>query len=49
MAKQQETEAVVQTQEAEGSLLDKILTEGRMARDEFQIESAKDMIGEFVG
>ncbi len=49
MAKQQETDAVVQTQEAEGSLLDKILTEGRMARDEFQIESAKDMIGEFVG
>src|SRR6478735_9557150 len=32
----------------EGSLLDKILTEGRMARDDFQKERAKDMIGEFV-
>ncbi len=51
MAKQQEKEAVVETQEqaAEGGLLDKILTEGRMARDEFQKESAKDMIAEFVG
>jgi len=32
----------------ESSLLDKILTEGKMARDDFQRERAKDMIGEFV-
>src|SRR4028118_617362 len=31
-----------------GGLLDQNLTEGRMARDEFQKESAKDMIAEFV-
>ncbi len=30
-------------------MLDQILTEGRLARDEFQKEQAKDMIGEFVG
>ncbi len=40
--------AAVETQEQEGSLLDQILTEGRMARDEFQKESAKDMISTFV-
>lgn len=46
-AKQQE--AQVEVQEAqEGSLLDQILTEGKMARDDFQKERAKDMIGEFV-
>ncbi|CAN5149636.1 type VI secretion system contractile sheath large subunit [soil metagenome] len=46
-AKQKEFE--FQEQEVqETSLLDQILTEGRMARDEFQKESAKDMIGEFV-
>ena len=51
MASQKEKEAVVQTAEAaqEGSLLDKILTDGRMDRDDFQKERAKDMIGEFVG
>jgi type VI secretion system protein ImpC len=32
----------------ETNLLDQILTEGRMARDEFQKEAAKDMIAEFV-
>ncbi|HEX8247100.1 MAG TPA: type VI secretion system contractile sheath large subunit [Pyrinomonadaceae bacterium] len=32
----------------EVNLLDQILTEGRMARDEFQKEAAKDMIAEFV-
>jgi type VI secretion system protein ImpC len=49
MAKQKEEAAaqVVET-EQEGSLLDKILTEGRMGRDEFQTARAKDMIGEFV-
>lgn len=46
-AKQKEVEVVEQEAEG-GSLLDQILTEGRMARDEFQKERAKDMIGEFV-
>jgi type VI secretion system protein ImpC len=46
---QQET-AAVGTVDApqEINLLDQILTEGRMARDEFQKEAAKDMIAEFV-
>jgi type VI secretion system protein ImpC len=50
MATQKEKEAAVVTAEApqEGGLLDQILTEGRMNRDEFQKERAKDMIGEFV-
>ena len=50
MAKQQEQEAAVQTTEQtqEVSILDQILTEGKLARDEFQKERAKDMIGEFV-
>lgn len=49
MAKSKEEAAaqVVETQQ-EGSLLDKILTEGRMARDDFQKERSKDMIAEFV-
>lgn len=52
MAKQTETVGqagtqVVETQQ-EGGLLDRILTEGRLARDDFQKERAKDMIGEFV-
>lgn len=42
------TQVVETQQQQEGSLLDKILTDGRMARDEFQKERAKDMIGEFV-
>ncbi len=45
--KKQEEGAVVE-QEQEVSLLDQILTEGKLARDEFQKEQAKDMIGEFV-
>ncbi|MBK8148826.1 MAG: type VI secretion system contractile sheath large subunit [Acidobacteria bacterium] len=45
-AKQQE--AQVQEQAQETSLLDQILTEGRLARDDYQREQAKDMIGEFV-
>lgn len=51
MATQKEKEAAVVTADApeEGGLLDKILTEGRMARDDFQKERAKDMIAEFVG
>src|SRR6476660_1037677 len=50
MAKQKAEEAAVQTEEQaqEGSLLDKILTEGKLARDEFQKERSKDMIAEFV-
>jgi type VI secretion system protein ImpC len=50
MAKQKEETAAAQVveKEQEGSLLDKILTDGRMARDDFQKERAKDMIGEFV-
>ncbi|HMJ07980.1 MAG TPA: type VI secretion system contractile sheath large subunit [Pyrinomonadaceae bacterium] len=49
MAKNKEEAAaqVVET-EQEGSLLDRILTDGRMARDDFQKERAKDMIAEFV-
>lgn len=46
--KKEETAAQVVTTQEEGSLLDKILTEGKMARDEYQTERAKDMIGEFV-
>lgn len=46
---QQQQEATVQTTEVqEASILDRILTEGRMARDDFQKERAKDMIAEFV-
>ena len=48
MAEQQQ-EAQVQTLEQEGSLLDQILTEGKLARDDFQKERARDMIAEFVG
>lgn len=40
--------AAVEAQEQEVSLLDQILTEGKMARDDYQKELAKDMIGEFV-
>jgi len=47
-AKQQE-EAQVEEQAQEVSLLDQILTEGRLARDEYQKEGAKNMIAEFVG
>lgn len=49
MAEQKQQEAQVQTQEQESSLLDQILTEGRMARDDYQKEQAKDMIAAFVG
>jgi len=52
MAAKKEQEAATQTaatQTQEVSLLDKILDEGRMGRDEFQRERSKDMIAEFVG
>lgn len=45
-AQQQEAQTTEQVQEV--SLLDQILTEGKMARDDYQREQAKDMIGEFV-
>ena len=45
--KEQAGTSVVETQQ-EGGLLDQILTEGRMARDDYQKERAKDMIAEFV-
>jgi type VI secretion system protein ImpC len=48
--KAQQQDAAAQTQEVqEVSLLDQILTEGKLARDDFQKERAKDMIAEFVG
>jgi type VI secretion system protein ImpC len=47
-AKQQAAEAQTEEQVQEVSLLDQILTEGKMARDDYQREQAKDMIGEFV-
>ncbi len=50
MANQKEQETAVQTavETQEVSLLDQILTDGRMGRDDFQKERAKDMIAEFV-
>ena len=50
MAEKAKQEAAAEAQEVvqEVGLLDQILTEGRLARDEFQKEQAKDMIGEFV-
>ncbi len=50
MATQKEKAAEAQAVEVEqeGSLLDQILTEGRLARDDYQKERAKDMIAEFV-
>ncbi|HEY2865886.1 MAG TPA: type VI secretion system contractile sheath large subunit [Pyrinomonadaceae bacterium] len=50
MATKKEAEATAQTVEEtqEASLLDQILTDGRLARDEFQKEQSKDMIAEFV-
>ena len=50
MANQKQQDAAVQAAEEtqDVSLLDQILTEGRMARDDFQKERAKDMIAEFV-
>lgn len=48
MAKKAEQQAEAQVEEQEASLLDTILAEGRLARDDFQKERAKDMISEFV-
>ena len=49
MAKEKQKEVQVEEQEQEAGLVDQILTEGKLARDDFQKERAKDMIGEFVG
>ncbi|MEZ5306138.1 MAG: type VI secretion system contractile sheath large subunit [Pyrinomonadaceae bacterium] len=49
MAKEKKQEdAAVEVQEQEVGLLEQILTEGKLARDDYQREAAKDMIGEFV-
>lgn len=40
--------ASAQAEAEEGSLLDRIISEGRMARDDDQKSRAKDLIGEFV-
>lgn len=51
MATQQETQSQGEVQEQEsasGGLLDQILTEGRLARDDYQKDRAKDMIAEYV-
>lgn len=52
MATQKETQAEAQVQEqteaGQGGLLDQILTEGRMGRDDYQKDRAKDMIAEYV-
>ncbi|HVG39035.1 MAG TPA: type VI secretion system contractile sheath large subunit [Pyrinomonadaceae bacterium] len=39
---------VTEEQEGEDSLLSKILEEGKLARSDYQMESAKDMLAEFV-
>ena len=48
MSNEMQKSASVVTEQQEGDLLSKILDEGRLARDESQAESAKDMIAEFV-
>jgi len=49
MAEKKQEAAAVETQEVEEvGLLDQILTQGKLARDDYQKEQAKDMIGEFV-
>ena len=46
-AEQTETAAAV-AEEQEGDLLSTILSQGRLALDDYQKEQAKDMLGEFV-
>jgi type VI secretion system protein ImpC len=48
MSKEMKKGEQVETLEQEGDLLSRILDEGRLARDESQAESAKNMIAEFV-
>jgi type VI secretion system protein ImpC len=45
----QDTAAPAEAVEAEKSLLDRIMEEGRLAREEGQKPYAKDLLGEFVG
>jgi type VI secretion system protein ImpC len=45
---QNQAAAATETQPAEGGLLERIISEGRLARDEEQRVLAKDLIGEFV-
>jgi type VI secretion system protein ImpC len=47
-AERQKAETVTEVQEGE-SLLTQILEQGRLARDEYQVAQARDMIAEFVG
>jgi type VI secretion system protein ImpC len=47
-AEQSQPASAAQTQEQEASLLDQIISQGRMARDDEQRALAKDLIGEFV-
>jgi type VI secretion system protein ImpC len=47
--KKTEAKAEVIETAGEASLLDQILTQGKMGRDDYQKERAKDMIAEFVG
>jgi len=46
---QQAQESAAQEVQEEKSLLDQIISDGRMAREETQKGYAKDLIGEFVG
>jgi type VI secretion system protein ImpC len=48
MEKTESKAAVTEEPQAETDILSRILNEGRLARDEYQTQSAKDMIGEFV-
>lgn len=48
MSKPLETQQPVAAEAREESILSKIISEGRLARDETQMERAKDMISEFV-
>ena len=48
MAEETTTESEGTTEGGDLSLLDKIIQNGKMARDESQRDAAKDLIGEFV-
>jgi type VI secretion system protein ImpC len=48
-ADQSQPNAIADTPAQEVSLLDQIISQGRLARDEEQRKLAKDLIGEFVG
>ena len=41
-------QVVVREEQGERDLLSQIIEEGRLARNESQVEQAKDLIGEFV-